>query len=88
MLIGGGLSQVFKTILFGSLMSLGGKKMRFLAAKADSKDLTFVMSLVEAGKIKPIIDRRYTLEQTSEAMQYLAKGHARGKVVIQVVPVA
>jgi NADPH:quinone reductase-like Zn-dependent oxidoreductase len=84
-LVGGGLSQIFKTMIFGSLMSMGGKKMRFLAAKSDKKDLAFAMSLVEAGKIKPIIDRRFPLEQTPEAMQYLMKGHARGKVVINVV---
>ena len=83
--VGGGLSQVINAMLFGSILSMGGKKMRFLAAKADTKDLAFVMSLVEAGKIKPIIDRRYPLEKTGEAMQYLSKGHARGKVVIQVV---
>jgi NADPH:quinone reductase-like Zn-dependent oxidoreductase len=82
--VGGGLSQVFSTMLFGSLLSVGGKKLRLLAAKPDVQDLADVMSLVEAGKIKPIIDRHYPLEKTAEAMQYLSKGHARGKVVIQV----
>jgi NADPH:quinone reductase-like Zn-dependent oxidoreductase len=37
---------------------------------------------MEAGKITPVIDRRYTLREVHEAIRYLAEGHARGKVVI------
>jgi NADPH:quinone reductase-like Zn-dependent oxidoreductase len=41
-------------------------------------------NLVEVGKIKPVIDRIYPLDQMPEAMEYVGKGHARGKVVISV----
>jgi NADPH:quinone reductase-like Zn-dependent oxidoreductase len=41
--------------------------------------------LVEAGKIKPAIDRYYPLHQTADALRYLGEGHARGKIVITVV---
>ncbi len=82
--IGGALSQVTKTILFGGLMSIGGKKIRILAAKPSTKDLEFIIKLVEEGKVKPVIDRRYNLQQTAEAMQYLGQGHACGKVIINV----
>jgi NADPH:quinone reductase-like Zn-dependent oxidoreductase len=40
--------------------------------------------LLEAGKVKPVIDRRYPLRATAEAIRYLEEGHARGKVVITV----
>ena len=84
-MVGGALSQVIKSLLFGAFLSIGGKKMRFLAAKPNTKDLEFIIQLVEEGKIKPVIDRRYPLHETAEAMRYLRQGHARGKVVIQVV---
>jgi NADPH:quinone reductase-like Zn-dependent oxidoreductase len=58
--------------------------MRSLAAKPNQTDLAFISELASKGKIKPAIDRRYTLDQTNEAMQYLSAGHARGKVVINV----
>jgi len=38
--------------------------------------------LMEAGKVRPVIDRRYRLSEAPEAIQYLEEGHARGKVII------
>jgi len=84
-MVGGSLSQVIKSLLFGAFMSIGNKKMRFLAAKPNIKDLEFIIKLVEDGKVKPIIDRHYPLHETAEAVRYLSEGHARGKVVITVV---
>ncbi len=81
-MVGGALLQIFKSILFGWLMSFGSKKMRSLAAKSNQKDLEFIVKLVEDGKIKPVIDRRYSFDKTVDAMRYLGEGHARGKVVI------
>ena len=83
-MVGGGLLQIFKSILFGWLMSLGRKKMYFLAAKSNPKDLEFIVKLAVNGKIKPVIDRRYSLDKTADAIHYLNEGHARGKVVINV----
>jgi NADPH:quinone reductase-like Zn-dependent oxidoreductase len=83
-MIGGGLPQIFKSLLFGGILSLGSKKMRSLAAKSNQKDLELIVKLAENGKIKPVIDRRYRLEKTPDAMRYLSEGHARGKVVIDV----
>jgi len=46
--------------------------------------LDFLKELVEAGKVVPVIDRRYPLSEVPEALRYLGEGHAQGKVVITV----
>jgi NADPH:quinone reductase-like Zn-dependent oxidoreductase len=53
-------------------------------AKMNQKDLVYVKELLEAGKVVPVIDRRYPLRETASALRYLEEGHARGKVVITV----
>jgi NADPH:quinone reductase-like Zn-dependent oxidoreductase len=83
-MVGGSLSQIFKSLLFGWLLSPGSKKMKSLSAKPDKQDLEFLASLLENGSIKPVIDRRYTLDKTAEAMSYLSQGHSTGKVIILV----
>ena len=83
-MIGGALPQIFKSLLFGRMMSFGSRKMLSLAAKPNQKDLEFIVKLAEDGKIKPVIDRRYPLDKTAAAMRYVSEGHARGKVVINV----
>jgi NADPH:quinone reductase-like Zn-dependent oxidoreductase len=60
----------------------GRKKMGNLLAKPNQKDLGFVKELLEAGKVKPVIDRRYSLREVPEALRYLEQGHAKGKIVI------
>jgi NADPH:quinone reductase-like Zn-dependent oxidoreductase len=59
-----------------------GQKLGFLVARLTHEDLTIVGELTEARKIKPIIDRRYTLSDVPQAIRYLEEGHARGKIVI------
>jgi NADPH:quinone reductase-like Zn-dependent oxidoreductase len=62
----------------------GRKKMDSLTAKPNQKDLVLMKELLEAGKIKPVIDRRYSLSEVAEALRYYGEGHAKGKVVIRV----
>jgi NADPH:quinone reductase-like Zn-dependent oxidoreductase len=82
---GGGWAQIFQLVLLGPLLSrLGSKKMRFFVAKIDQKDLVLLRDLLEAGKVVPVIDRRYPLSDVTEALRYLQEGHAQGKVVLTV----
>ena len=84
--LGGKVPQIFQALLWGPLISkTGSKKIGFMGiAKLNQKDLLFLKELLEAGKVKPVIDRRYSLSETAEAMQYLEEGHAKGKIVIEI----
>ena len=76
--------MVFQVGLIGSLLTItGNKKIGTMgSAVADQKDLLFIKELIETGKVVPVIDRRYPLSETAEAIRYLEEGHAKGKVVI------
>ena len=62
----------------------GRKKMVSMITKPNREDVGFMKELLEAGKVTPVIDRRYPLSEVAEALRYLEEGHARGKVVITV----
>ncbi len=83
-MVGGGMSQLVKTMLFGAFMSIDGRKIVPFIAKPNTKALEFIIKLVDNGNVKPVIDKLYPLSETSDAVQYISKGHARGKVVINV----
>jgi len=81
-MVGGSMALVFQILFLGPWISLtGSKKMGILALKPN-KDLAFLKELLEAGKVVPVIDRRYPLSEVAEALRYLGEGHAKGKVVI------
>jgi NADPH:quinone reductase-like Zn-dependent oxidoreductase len=80
---GGSGTQMFEVMLAGPVISMtGSKKMRGVMARPNKKDLVFLKELLESGKIKPVMDRRYPLSKVADAIRYLEEGHALGKVVI------
>lgn len=82
-MVGGSGAQLFEALLLGPLMSLGGQRqLTSFSATPSGKDLLVMKELLEAGKVVPVIDRCFPLEETAEAIRYLEQGHARGKVVI------
>ena len=81
---GGNTKQIFDGLLWSKWHSRGDKKMMILSAHSSASDLEFLKTQIEAGKIKPVVDRCYPLNQTADAMRYLGAGHARGKVVVTV----
>ena len=83
---GGTMSQIFQAMLLGSLVSRkNGKKLGFMGiSKPNRKDLICLAELLEAGKVVPVIEKCYRLNEVPTAIRYLAEGHARGKVVLQI----
>ncbi len=77
------MKQMFEAMLLGPWRSRNsGQKIGNVLAKPNQKDLIFMKELLEAGKVTPVIDRRYKLSEVQAATRYLEQGHARGKVVI------
>jgi NADPH:quinone reductase-like Zn-dependent oxidoreductase len=80
-------------VRLGPLPHLGGtlfsglvrsQKVKFFVAQITTEDLAFLADLLEAGKVKSVIDRHYDLNHMSDAFEYFGQGHARAKVVITV----
>jgi NADPH:quinone reductase-like Zn-dependent oxidoreductase len=60
------------------------RRVVFFLARFNKPDLAFLGELLEAGKVRPVIDRRYELGEVADALRYLGEGHAHGKIVITV----
>ena len=87
-MVGGSMGQILQGMMLGWLISMrSGKKASVVGvgkgrrARAQ-QDLLFVKELIEAGKVKPVVDRSYPLSEAAEAFRYAEEGHVRGKVVI------
>jgi NADPH:quinone reductase-like Zn-dependent oxidoreductase len=75
----GPLTDVLKVVVLSRFVS---HKLRPFLARLSKQDLIVLQQLLEAGKVTPVIDRRYPLRDVAGAIRYLEEGHARGKVVI------
>ena len=84
MVVGGSMATLLQVVLLGSLISkLGSKRMGINAWEPNKReDLAFLAELFEAGKVVPVIDRRYGLPEVPEAFRYLGDGRALGKLVV------
>ena len=81
----GGTASIAAGLLETAVLSrFGTQKMPFFLAKNSKEDFIVLTQMIEAGKVRPVIDRTYPLTQTADAMRYLETGHARAKVVITV----
>lgn len=79
----GRLIGFFARLIKGLFLSrLSSQKVVFHIAKINTGDLNVLKELMESGKVTPVIDRRYTLSETPDAIRYLEEGHARAKIVI------
>jgi NADPH:quinone reductase-like Zn-dependent oxidoreductase len=80
---GGSLAQYFQATLLGPLISTtGNKKLGSMFANPNQKDYEFLIELFEAGKVVPVIDRRFPLSEVPEALRYYGEGYSQGKIVI------
>jgi NADPH:quinone reductase-like Zn-dependent oxidoreductase len=77
----GGMSYVAKAALCAPFIKKQGAAF---VSTPSQENLIALTELIESGKVTPVIDRTYSLEQTADAFAYLDEGHARGKVVIRV----
>jgi NADPH:quinone reductase-like Zn-dependent oxidoreductase len=77
----GPLSHVIRLKL-GSLW--GDRKVTFFIAQVNKADMQTLRELLETGKMKPVIDRRYDLSEIADAFRYIGEGHAQGKIVVNV----
>ena len=78
----GGIGILARLIQMLLLSRLTSQKLITFVAKPSKEDLTVLQELMAAGKVTPVIDKRYSLSEVPEAIRYLEEGHARGKVVI------
>jgi NADPH:quinone reductase-like Zn-dependent oxidoreductase len=75
----GPIGRLIKSV---AMSAFGRQKLGGFLAKTNKEDLTILRELIQAGKVTPVIDRRYRLNEAPEAIRYLEEGHARGKVAI------
>ncbi|HDS00381.1 MAG TPA: NAD(P)-dependent alcohol dehydrogenase, partial [candidate division Zixibacteria bacterium] len=78
------LSFLQSLIVNPLIARMKGRKVVSFMANVKQADLVSIKELLEAGKVVPVIDRKYALSETPEAIRYVEKGHARGKVIITI----
>ena len=83
-MVGGSTARMLQLFLLRRWLERAGHgKLQLLSMKSNLSDLELLHALVESGEVVPVIDRRYALRDTPDAIRYLESGRARGKVVIR-----
>jgi NADPH:quinone reductase-like Zn-dependent oxidoreductase len=85
--VGGSSStvSVLQSLIFNPIIAkMNGKRVVSFIANVNRADLIFMKELLEAGKVVPVIEKKYSLTETPQAIRYVEGGHTRGKVVISV----
>jgi NADPH:quinone reductase-like Zn-dependent oxidoreductase len=83
---GGDLKGLFAAMALGAWVSRGTEKtLTNISHKENRKDLVYMSELIESGKVRPVIDKCFTLAETPAALRHYSEGHMQGKVVISVV---
>lgn len=81
--VGGSVARFLQILFVGPwIKRTTGKKIRILVVMPNLKDMLYITELYEAGKIVPVIDRRFPLSEVPEALRYLGENRSKGKVVI------
>jgi NADPH:quinone reductase-like Zn-dependent oxidoreductase len=75
------MARLIKPLMLSPFVS---QDLRRYLSVPNHEDLRLLGELVESGKLTPVIDRTYPLEQTADALAYIERGHARGKVVVKI----
>jgi NADPH:quinone reductase-like Zn-dependent oxidoreductase len=78
------IARLLYFAVLGRFIPKGGRKLRFFIAKSNQKDMNTLKELIETGKLKPVVDKRYPLNETGQAMHDLKGGQAQGKIIITV----
>jgi NADPH:quinone reductase-like Zn-dependent oxidoreductase len=82
--VGGSIARLLQALLFGPWIKMITKKSILIVALKKNKDLDYMNKLFEAGKIKPVIDGPYRLDEVPQTFRHFGKGAHKGKVVITV----
>lgn len=82
-LVGGSTGAILKAIILGSWV-IGKRKVHLMLLRPNPRDLDYISDLFEAGKLVPMIDKRFTLNEVADAFRYYAEGNAQGKIVVTV----
>jgi NADPH:quinone reductase-like Zn-dependent oxidoreductase len=80
--VGGSTARLFQGLLLAPLIKMINKKNIRIVALKTNKDLAYINRLFESGKVKPVIDGPYKLDEVPEAFRLFAKGEHKGKLVI------
>lgn len=84
-MVGGSVSRILQLALLGPLLSMAGQKKMGILVHKPNKDLDYLIKLFEAGKLIPVIGKRFTLNEVPDALRSIGAGHVFGKAVINVL---